>query len=251
MATEPDALLQLERRLRSIGDRAMRRGIVLEALGSKDPEAGYALLTGALGRSASDRPDYPTLRQALHELLVEGGVNRLLSYDVRSELYALARAAADEFIRRLLRTPGTAEELKDPTSTLSDSLAEISLGARRSIARGDDHPVLERLLLDADPTVIQHLLVNPRVTEDDVLRITSRRPIAGSTLGLVYASRRFGSRSRVLLSLARNPYCPTDVAIAALARLPMEKLRQIERDATLHQTVRQHAADERVRRSVT
>lgn len=248
--TEPDALLQLERRLRSIGERAMRRGVVLEALEARDPEAGYALLTGALERSETARPDYPTLRQALHELLVEGGVNRPLSYDVRADLYALASAAGDEFIMRLLRTPGTAEELEDPTSTLSDSLAEISLGARRSIARGEDHPVLERLLLDPDPAVIQHLLVNQRITEDDVLRIASRRPILGSTLGLIYASRRFGSRPRVLLSLARNPYCPTDVAIAALARLPMAQLRQIERDATLHETVRQHAADERVRRSV-
>ncbi len=248
--TEPDALLQLERRLRSIGERAMRRGVVLEALEARDPEAGYALLTGALERSETARPDYPTLRQALHELLVEGGVNRPLPYDVRADLYALASAADDEFIMRLLRTPGTAEELEDPTSTLSDSLAEISLGARRSIARGEDHPVLERLLLDPDPAVIQHLLVNQRITEDDVLRIASRRPILGSTLGLIYASRRFGSRPRVLLSLARNPYCPTDVAIAALARLPMAQLRQIERDATLHETVRQHAADERVRRGV-
>ena len=250
MTTEADGLLQLERRLRSIGERAMRRGVVLEALEARDPEAGYALLTGALERSETARPDYPTLRQALHELLVEGGVNRPLSYDLRSELYALASAAGDEFIMRLLRAPGSAEELQDATSALPDSLAEISLGARRSIARGEDHSVLERLLLDADPTVIRHLLVNQRITEDDVLRITSRRPIPGSTLGLVYASRRFGSRPRVLVSLARNPYCPTDVAIAALARLPMEQLRQIERDATLDETVRRHAADERVRRSV-
>ena len=30
--------------------------------------------------------------------------------------------------------------------------------------------MLERLLLDPDPIVLEHLLANPRVTEGDVLR---------------------------------------------------------------------------------
>ena len=96
--------------------------------------------------------------------------------------------------------------------------------------------------------MIEHLLDNPRVGEDDVVRIAACRPIAGSSLARVHRSRRFGSRPRVREALARNPYCPTDVAIASLPGVDLRSLREISRDPHLHAEVRQHARGEIERR---
>jgi hypothetical protein len=53
----------------------------------------------------------------------------------------------------------------------------------------------------------------------------------------------------VRLALARNPYCPLEVAVRALGSLAASDLREIAGDATLHADVRRHADQERMRRS--
>ena len=128
-------------------------------------------------------------------------------------------------------------------------MAEIPLGVRRSLARGIDADLLERLLRDPDPVVIDHLLENPRIREDDVVRLAARRPVPAPTLGAIHASRRFGVRPRVRQALAGNPYCPTDVALEAMAPLPRPVLRDLARDETLHPDVRRHAREKLDRRS--
>ena len=81
------------------------------------------------------------------------------------------------------------------------------------------------------------------------MRIAARRPIPASTLVLIRRSGRVGPRLRVRIAVARNPYCPTDLAIEVVATLGLSALREIERDATLHEEVRRHARDEIARRA--
>jgi hypothetical protein len=241
--------MRLERRVASLAEPAIRRAVALEWLESLDAETGYARLSEVLERPEVERPNYPTLRDALHHALVECGALRELPYALRCELYAQARARGDDFVMRLLRSADLAARMEDPAASLPKPLAELPLGVRRSIARGRDHGLLERLLLDPDPIVIGHLLANPRITEDDVLRIASRRPIPAETLQSIHRSRRFGARPRVRLALCRNPYCPTDVALSLLGRIPLAELRAIALDATLHVELRLQAEAEIRRRS--
>jgi len=238
----------LERRLRGIPEPAMRRELALEALESRSPEEGYALVAAALHQPEGRAPWLPILQRSLEEMLLEGGAARPLAYALRAALYAEAARREDEGVMRLLRSRDAARSLAEPGAALPPALAELPLGVRRSLARGVDPHLLERLLRDADPVVIRHLLANPRLTEDQVVRIAARRPVAAPTLEAIFRSRRFGRRRRVRLALARNPYCPTDVAVRALRGLPAGELDEIARDATLHAAVRRHAAQERARR---
>jgi len=244
----PEVLASLERRLRSVPEPAMRRELALEALESRSPEEGYAVLAAALHQPEGRAPWLPILQRSLEEVLLDGGATRPATYRLRAGLYAEAARRGDESVMRLLRSAETARSLAEPGSALSPSLAEVPLGVRRSLARGADPHLLERLLRDADPVVIRRLLANPRLTEDQVVRIAARRPVAAATLIEVFRSPRFGRRLRVRLALARNPYCPTEIAVRSLRGLPAGSLREIARDATLHAQVREHAAAERARR---
>jgi len=244
----PEELQALERRLRGLPEAAMRREVVLEALETREPEEGARLLSEALHRREADRPALPTLFRTAHEVLVEGGATRPLAYGLRADLYRVAAERGDERLARLLRTPTAEEVAENPGTALPRDVAEIPLGVRRSLARGVDHDLLERLLRDPDPVVIDHLLENPRIREDDAVRIASRRPIAGTSLERIQRSRRFGARPRVRVALARNPYSPTDVAIASIPGVDLPTLREIARDPTLHAEVRRHAREEIERR---
>ncbi|TMA10475.1 MAG: hypothetical protein E6J86_15330 [Deltaproteobacteria bacterium] len=116
-----------------------------------------------------------------------------------------------------------------------------TLGERRSLARTRDRDLLSRLATDQDPTVVKHVLQNPRCTEREVLAAASRRPQRPEVLEEIFLSRRWSSNRRVRRALALNPYCPPALASAALALLTAPDLREVAADLTISSDVRVHA----------
>ena len=226
----------------------MRRELVLEALEARSTDACFALVHAALHRPAGEAPGLELLRETVLTVLVHGGATRPLPYELLEGLYAAATERGDDLLRRLLRTPTPEQSMANPAKALPREVGEIALGVRRSLAKGTEKPMLEKLLLDPDRLVIRHLLDNPRVTEDDVIRIASRRPIPASTLNEIAQNRRWASRRRVRVALARNPYCPTDLALRVLGSLPLGELRELRGDGTLPSEIRRHADEELARR---
>jgi hypothetical protein len=239
---------QLEHKLRHVSESSMRRELVLEALEQRSAGDAFALVQAALHQTAGEAPGLELLRETVLAVLVHGGATRSISYQRAEALYAAAAEHGDEFLMRLMRTPTSEQSMRDPAANLPREVGEIPLGVRRSLARGMDKPVLDKLLLDPDPVVIRRLLDNPRITEDDVIRIAARRPIPGSTLHEIAQSQRWATRVKVRIALAHNPYCPTDVVLRILGSLPLRELRELRRDATLHEEVRRQAAAELSRR---
>jgi hypothetical protein len=244
-------LRSLERTLRALPEAAMRRERMRERLEQAAPGEAHALLAAVVRRPGAPAPHLRVLREVVQDLLREGGAHRPLSRALRAAMLAEAEARDDAFVVRLLRASGAAAEMVDAETALPRAVAELPLGVRRALARGPELPLLERLLLDADPVVIRHLLANPRITEAHVVRIAARRPIPATTLDAIQRSPRFGTRPRVRVALARNPYCPTRLALALLGVLPLEAVREIARDATLHDETREHARAELARRAAS
>jgi len=226
----------------------MRRELVRETLEARSADDCFALVHAALHQPVGEAPGLELLRETVLTVLVHGGATRPLSYELLEGLYAVATERGDDLLARLLRTPASERSMADSAAALPREVGEIPLGVRRSLAKGTEKPMLDKLLLDPDLLVIRHLLDNPRITEEDVIRIASRRPIPGSTLNEIAESRRWATRQRVRVALARNPYCPTDLALRILGSLPLRELRELQSDATLHKEIRRHADEELTRR---
>src|SRR6185369_13973739 len=93
---------------------------------------------------------------------------------------------------------------------------------------------IERLLRDPDPAVVENLLNNPVMTEREVLRVASRRPVHPEVLLRVFANRKWAMRYRVRKALVYNPYTPTQVALSLVTFLQTTDLRDIARDPGVH-----------------
>ncbi len=251
MALEDEELLSWERRLRGLVEPAMRRERLLCALECLDPEEGYALLSAVLARPGAPTPHLRMLREVLQDVLRGGGAVREVPPALRESWLRWAEQEGDAFVARLLRASGAAQVMDVPDAALPRDVAELPLGVRRSLARGVDLRLLEKLLLDPDPVVLGHLLRNARITEPHVIGIAARRPIAGSVLRAIAKSPRFGVRPRVRTALARNPYCPSELALQLIGALPTPELGEIAEDPTLDCEIREHAAEEMHRRCRT
>ncbi len=249
MDGEDRELAALEKRLRAVAEPRMRREKLLADLEARQLEDSFALLRAVLARPGVPSPHLRLLREVLQDVLRIGGATRPLPGRLRRAWLRQAEAEHDAFLARLLQATGAAEVMDDPSAALPRDVAELPLGVRRSLARGVDLRMLEKLLLDPDAIVLDHLLRNPRITEKQVVAVASRRPISEAALQAIQKSPRFGIRPQVRLAIARNPFCPAELGIQLIGSLATADLRTMRRDGTLHASIREHAAEEIARRT--
>jgi len=171
------------------------------------------------------------------------------AYERRAELYACASDVGDERVMGLLRLRDSRAAAAAPEADTHLDLRDVPLGRRRSLARGRDPLLLEKLARDPDPVVIANLLANPRTREDDVVRIAALRPVAAGTLLEIARSARWARQPRVRSALAQNPACPVELALRQLQALARAELLAIERAPGLDPLLRDHARHELERRS--
>jgi hypothetical protein len=240
--------LDLDRKLAHIPELRMRVSVVAERVLASDPGAVCEMLGRAMSRPPQPGGDGDRLRDALITLFTATPDEPPeIPYEMRRDLYREASQRGDEAVMRLLRSAGGGEHDEVPVR-LSPELAEIPLGRRRSLAKGDDPLLLEKLALDPDPQVIANLLRNPRLREAEVVRIAALRTVPTSTLIEVARAPRWSKRTHVRVALARNPNCPLDVALQALGTLPLPELREMRGDPGLPDETRRQVLAEIERR---
>lgn len=103
----------------------------------------------------------------------------------------------------------------------------VTLGERKSLARGSERAVLDRVLRDPSADVIRLVLGNPSITETDVVRLVARRPGVPEVLREVFVSLRWVARVDVRIALAKNPRTPSELALALLRVIPRAQLEEI------------------------
>jgi len=243
----------MDRKLAHVLEPRMRLTLVRECLLDLEPEAACAFLDAVLQRMPPPSPGSDLLRDAVFQLLtlmvdeIQPGDLAPLPYEFRRDVYGAALEAGRESVTRLLRTlPAQGEE--ESRRRLPPEVAEIPLGRRRSLAKGEDPYLLERLALDPDPTVIANLLRNPRIREPDVVRIAAMRPVPASTLHEIDRCTRWSHQPRVRVALARNPHCPVELAVKLIGSLPLPDLREMKRDPGLQPHVLEQIVHELSRR---
>lgn len=118
----------------------------------------------------------------------------------------------------------------------------LTLGERKSLARNPTRLQIDRLLADPSQDVVRNLLLSPKLTELDVVRLVSRRPGVPEVLAEVARSRRWVMRYRVRLALVRNPALDPALSVKLAVHLLEQDRRDIARDHTLHPRLREACA---------
>lgn len=164
-----------------------------------------------------------------------------------AKFHRIYRAAIEENLNKVARFFTDLPPVKKGLSAYDKEeelkMEFITLGERRAMSKGNLKDTLDRLLSDPDTMVINNVLNNPRITEIEVLKITSKRPSAAKILELVAGHRKWSKRYNVIKSLVMNPYTPPRVASGLLEFLMSQDLKEIVSDKKLHPQVKQGALE--------
>lgn len=135
------------------------------------------------------------------------------------------------------------QELDEDAAARNDArLFSYTLGHLKTRARlSRDPDELARIAAMSNADVVRQLLINPRLTEQVVVRIAARRPARPEPLLEIWRSPRWFSRHQVKRALVFNPYLPPDVAAKIVPLLTQTDWRQLAQDTAVHASIRQQA----------
>jgi len=210
-------------------------------LASLEPEEAAELL-GALVERAKDSPGAGhALTVASRALMFCGAADLPLDHRRRIDAAAVQLGLTEVAALFLEEDPSKAI---DPAATQAPDplLGGLTLGHKKALARRADGDSIARLALEGDERVVRELLLNPRLTEEQVVRLAARRPARCEALLEVWRSTRWSVRAGVRRALAMNPYTPPEISLKLLPHLLDADLKAIRGDNALHESVRDVAA---------
>ncbi|WP_433932597.1 hypothetical protein AB3662_00340 [Sorangium cellulosum] len=201
-------------------------------------------------RSELLRDDLPSIARALDDLCrdaeqaspvardVLGAAVPVLADPALSErverLRELAASGALLSLSRLLRRKPRRHEAQSTSPApderhvaTSGAGRALTLGERRALARRPTRAAFDALLRDPHPLVIRNLLGNPRLTEDDVVRLAARRPAIPEVVTEIARHPEWPQRSRVRMAIVQNPGAPPEIAVPMVRLLLRPELMQL------------------------
>jgi hypothetical protein len=200
------------RRVTSVRDPELRRNQVRRHVVTVDPETVAAHLQRALRDAVRGVPDAGEVVLPLVEFIASASSAQQTALDA---VDLAARAMDAHGVAWLLLDPPPARRI-DARTLKSMRVESQSLGHRKAHAALQDRRMLERLVYDDHPMVIERLLRNPRVVESHVMAIATRRPTTPELLGVIASSPRWMRVPRVREGLVQNPYASTGMALRLL-----------------------------------
>ena len=215
---------------RSLGHASLRASYVSDVLGST-PLAPLARALDLLCARA-EQAEEPA-REVLLSIVdaLSAAEARDVAQQLREEAAGESLLSLERLLRQPLspRTPFPSAETDPKEDRVPDygKGRTLTLGERKSLARRPDRNVLEKLLLDPHPDVIARLLHNPRLTEDDVVRLAARRPGRPEVLAAIARDPKWLHRARVRLTLVLNPDTPGELAAPIAGLLVRQELRLV------------------------
>jgi hypothetical protein len=236
------------RRAASALDGGLRVAYLASEIESRPLALAAEALDDVCGAAEQASPDARELLVSLVDLLA-GARGAQLAEKLREQAAQHSLLA----LARLLRRPASTSSrpcAPEATARVPDygTGRTLTLGERKALARKPTRQALEKLLADPHPAVIKTLLQNPKVVEDDVVRLAARRPNDAAVLAEIAGSPRWAHRVKVRIAIVLNPDTPPEVAIPLLALLVRPELLLVADTAGLAPALRAAAHDLLLRR---
>ncbi|HZF53651.1 MAG TPA: hypothetical protein VE093_33620 [Polyangiaceae bacterium] len=252
----PDLADRWTRAVASIKDGPLRVAYVRSEIARADAASAARALNDLCARAEqADARARDVLAAAVPSLTDEDLAPRV------NELRALALESALHPLARLLRkkkdrpgapssregSPGSSKEA--PNRAAKAGARPLTLGERKALARTlRTKGALEKLLADPHPAVVRNLLGNPRITEDDIIRLVARRPASADILAEIVRHPAWSQRPRVRMAILQNPGAPAEIAVPLVRLLVRPELREIAAAADIAPVVRSAAVEILARR---
>src|SRR4051812_450709 len=191
----------------------------LHAEGHEPARCALRAVTAALSLEAASLPEAAELRRMAETQSLDGVAALFADGPAKKEMTVDAAARAD-------------------ARFFSESLGHLKTKARST----RDPDQLARLVMAANnPAVVRNALINPRLTEELVVRIAARQPARPEALLEIWKAACWSSRPPVRRALVFNPYLPPEIGAKIVPLLTSPELQDLATFESAHAALREQA----------
>lgn len=135
------------------------------------------------------------------------------------------------------------EEEDVPGERISTLNRIMKMGVKDRVKLGmkGDREARNILIRDPNKLVSSAVINNPKITEQEVERISSMRTVPEEILRQIAVNRQWIRSYNIQLSLARNPRTPLGNSMSIMNRLQLRDLIALQKDRNVPEAVRKHA----------
>ncbi len=224
MALDTTAFLaEMTKRLSLIRDRQMRRIKFVQTLARLEDEDACTAIDAIYLDGVLHRKPGVLL---LDNLAYLDSLNQILGKERMQRMYYTSLRLGLKFAHEVLSPPPLSEDLH-PLEGHKD-LAKLTLGEKRALAKKPDLVIIEKLMYDPEPMVIETLLNNPRLLLKHVMFIATRRPNRPEILERVFLHHKWSKIYEVRKALAANPFTPPGIVLVVVPLLNSQDLEVLE-----------------------
>jgi hypothetical protein len=226
-------------RLRGLSEASIRLACLTHWLEGADTVTACAeleaLLAETKARSAGAMPALASLVQ-----WISAAVNPTRQHELAEQAQSQAATALAAMLAHAHECPLS---FRIPGARGPERAHErvLTLGERKNLARRTGRKGLVRLLADPHPAVIEQLLLNPLLTEPDVVRLVSTRHLPPQSVCMLAREGRWLMAPRVRQGLLHNPDLPTWQTLPLLWLCTRPELARVAEAPSLAQPLRARA----------
>jgi hypothetical protein len=213
---------RLAQRAASILDSSVRIAYVRHLLQQMHVVEVADLITVTKANAETRSPLYSNLLLYLSLALAHESCEQL-----RHAVAALLESRDQNDLSKMLRQTPVEPDRESQRVPDFGTKRPLTLGERKALARRNDRATIVKALHDPSASVIRILLDNPALTESDVLRLCSRRPVAPEVLREVFRNWRWIVRYNVKMAIVLNPSTPVDISLQLVPHLKTQDRRRV------------------------
>jgi len=121
------------------------------------------------------------------------------------------------------------EPEKKPTEperrTLQVRIREMSTGERLKLAMRGNREARAILIKDTSLMVRRYVMVNPRISEEEVIQLARNRQVDRELLEMIWRNNEWVNNYQVRLALVKNPKTPIQISLKYISTLMVRDLR--------------------------
>jgi hypothetical protein len=124
-----------------------------------------------------------------------------------------------------------------PAKNLPAQIQSMSVGERLKLALKGNRDARTLLIRDANRMVQRFVLLNPRITDEEILALAKNRNVDRDLLDQICRKKEWASNYQVRLALATNPKTPLGVAVRFVPTLLPRDLRVLAKSKNVPSAV--------------
>lgn len=164
-----------------------------------------------------------------------------LAFDLIEEFYEETEEQRRALIEKIIGESALDGEAVPDRVMMIRRIMLMDIKDRIKMAMKGDREARSILIRDSNKLISKGVLMNPRITEHEVERISAMRTIPDEILRLIGINRAWARNYSIIHNLARNPRTPLGTAMTILQRIQTKDLKAIANNRNVSEAVRKQA----------